>query len=656
MTRPTILQASTSYRSIVSCFALAILCLFAQNPELLDLVSTSFTRIVAIVSGSMACFLSAYKVSGSAFLLFRRPSGTTPWALAILGLFCFSFWNSRQGNYQDLYFDLASFIAAFALMSLWIEHKLLVKLEAGFFQPERLFGVEPGKKKRVKALEYNEHDRIELKDGDYLPVDAELLSEEARASYWMISGDQEERVFKRGDFVLQGARLIGSGSEFEVRHPYMESFYVKKLERIRDSLNQLGSVERGPARLGFLFTWVLLILALGSFYYWFAMRDSFTQGVEHFAALLCVGLPLLFHRVLIIGLYGAVIRLGRNGVILRSINAFEKVEELTGIAFDKTGTLTNGQPEVSALRTIENYSHQQLLSLAHTLESNSPHPIARAIAAKAKKESVKKLQVKELVLAEGKGLKASVERDGKSREVLVGNAVWLIEQGLEPKDFPDNLRWELEGSGDTGIWVCEDGSIVGLILLKDEIRSGVAEQIRVLKDEGYDIGLITGDAENVANSIQKTLKLNFSHFGVVPEEKVTILDRMSEKKKKGMDFLYPKYAYIGDAYSEDLALKKAHLGIAFGLRDEVIESPAEVLVLSDRLDRVRLTLDLFKSLRKRASLLAILILLYHLILVPVAAGMYYFEFSWSLNPIAGLVLAIIFSAAILSFSIRQLQD
>jgi len=341
-----------------------------------------------------------------------------------------------------------------------------------------------------------------------------------------------------------------------------------------------------PSSFGARFTWILLVaaaaVALGAYFLNEGNPSGGLIGLCFFAG----SIPAVFLWSEFLFKRKSAIEVDRHGITIKSEEAFDRISEITIVAFDKTGTLTDGRPVVAQMMAIENVSHRDLLSYAYSLESGIDHPFADAIIRRANEEKAALKQTKNLHFEGGKGIRAQVDWDGKIQDVVFGNLNWMYEHDMEPTEIPPAIKWEADGTDHTVLWMGVDKKVIGAIFLEDKIRDDARIAVQALMDDGYHVGIITGDSENAAKKLAKTMQLKFSHFGVVPKEKITLIRRLSEKKKKGFDFIFPKVAFVGDARNESPALKEAYLGIALGDEAHMNSTPGAIYAHSQKISAI----------------------------------------------------------------------
>jgi len=375
-----------------------------------------------------------------------------------------------------------------------------------------------------------------------------------------------------------------------------------------------------PTSFGARLTWPLLVavaaVALGIYFTKNANPAGYLIGLCFFVG----SIPAIFLWSGFLFKRKAAIEVSRHGLNIKSDEAFDRISEITIVAFDKTGTLTDGRPSVAQMMAIENISHRDILSYAYSLESNINHPYADAIIRRATEEKAPLQKVKDVHFEGGKGIRGQVEWDGKTQDVILGNITWMFEHDIEPTDIPPAIKWEADGTDHTVLWLGVDKKIVGAIFLEDKIRDDARAAVQTLMDDGYEVGIITGDSENAAKKLAKTMQLKFSHFGVIPREKITIIRRLSEKKKKGFDFIYPKVAFVGDARNESPALQEAYLGIGLGDQAKMESTPGAIYTHSQKISAIPEVFSVLRNAEFKSNLWKVSFYSYEIVL---AAGLVY---------------------------------
>jgi Cu+-exporting ATPase len=317
------------------------------------------------------------------------------------------------------------------------------------------------------------------------------------------------------------------------------------------------------------------------------------------------------------------------GVLLRSAEALEVMEQVDTLVVDKTGTLTEGKPTLTTVAPQAGFSEVELLHLVASLERVSEHPLAAAIVKGAVARGVTPADVSEFASVTGKGVTGAVD----GRRVAVGNGRLMSDVGADPTVLladADALRLR----GETVVLVAIDGRPAGLVGVADRIKPTTVEAIRALQAEGLHIVMLTGDSRVTAEAVAREVGIDQVEAEVLPEQKVAVVKRLQAEGRK--------VAMAGDGINDAPALAQAHVGIAMGTGTDVaMESAGVTLVQGDLRGLVRarrLSRATMKNIRQNLFFAFV----YNVLGVPLAAGVLY--------PVFGILLSPIIASAAMTFS------
>jgi Cu2+-exporting ATPase len=290
--------------------------------------------------------------------------------------------------------------------------------------------------------------------------------------------------------------------------------------------------------------------------------------------------------------------LNKDGVALESLRT------VGAVLFDKTGTLTKGEPTVTAIAAVGRHAEGEVLALAAAAESDSEHPLARAIVAAAQRRGLTVSASSDFISSPAVGVTARV--DGKT--VRVGGPRLLEEAGLA--ELPEVGSWRDEGA--IILHVLVDGAVVGALALADEIREESRQAVDALHKLGIEVVMITGDAKTVAESVAAQLGIDRVFAGVRPEDKAA---KVSSLQEEGL-----RVAMVGDGVNDAPALAQADVGIAIGAGTDVAISSAGVILASSDPRSVLSVIQLSKASYRKMKQNLWWAAGYNLISVPLAAG------------------------------------
>jgi Cu+-exporting ATPase len=317
------------------------------------------------------------------------------------------------------------------------------------------------------------------------------------------------------------------------------------------------------------------------------------------------------------------------GVLIKNAEALEVLEKVDTLVVDKTGTLTEGKPALTSMATVSGYSEAELLRLAASLERGSEHPLAAAIVAGARERSLALAEAEDFTVLTGKGVTGRVE----GRLVTLGNRRLLDDLGIAAGELAERAE-ALRRDGQTVMFVAVDSRAAGLLSVADPVKASTPEALRLLREDGVRIVMLTGDSRTTAEAVARRLGLDQVEAEVLPDQKSEVVKRLQAAGRI--------VAMAGDGINDAPALAQAHVGIAMGTGTDVaMQSAGVTLVKGDLRGIVRARrLSRATMLNIRQNLFFAFV--YNALGVPIAAG--------ALYPFTGILLSPIFASAAMTFS------
>ncbi len=593
------------------------------------------TGWVAPVVGSVIFLWGGWPfLAGAVFeLRGRQPGMMLLIGLAITVAYLASLATSLGIGHLDLDFwwELALLIVIM-LLGHWLEMKAIGQAQGALAAlaellpdvAERLS--ESGTMETVPRAELRVGDVVLVRAGARVPADGVIVAGEAELDESMITGESRPVPKAAGDRVVAGT--VSTDSSLQVRVDAVgEDTALAGIQRLVAEAQASRSRAQVLAdRAAALLFYVATLAGILTFASWLAIGNG-DDAVERTVTVLVIACPhaLGLAIPLVVSISAALS--ARAGILVRDRLALERMRQVDTVLFDKTGTLTRGAHVVTgvvpsgvdAVPTADD-----VLALAAAVESESEHPLARAIVAAAR-ERGDVPSAHEFRALTGRGVEAVV---GGVR-AAVGGPAFLRERGLEAPARLRDVVAAWKGRGASVLYVVREGGVVGALALEDEIRPESKAAVEALHARGVRVVMITGDAHQVAESVAARLGIDEVFSEVLPEDK----DRtVAELQRRGL-----RVAMVGDGVNDAPALARADVGIAIGAGTDVaIESAGVVLASSDP----RAVLAVFSlseaTYRKMVENLA-WGAGYNAFAIPLAAGVLAFA-GFTLNPAVGAVL------------------
>ncbi|EFK31068.1 copper-translocating P-type ATPase [Lactobacillus delbrueckii] len=523
---------------------------------------------------------------------------------------------------RPVYFESAAFILIFVLLGDALEEKMHDRAAASLNKLLELQASEAEVKRgedfvKLPLDQVKAGDIIKVRPGGKVPVDGRLVSGQSSVNEAMVTGESMPVAKKPGDKVI-GATINGSGSFLMAAEQVGEETMLAQIVQVvKQAQNSRAPIQKLTDKVANYFVPAVLIVSILAFAIW----DVFSpvgpvQAMLYAVSVIVIACPCALGLATPTALMVASGRSARMGVLIKDGEILEAAAKIKTIVFDKTGTLTVGQPQL-----VDQMGDKASLSLAASLEANSEHPLAQAIVTSAKEGDQPLLPVSDFLAEEGKGVEGKVA----GHLVKVGRADYV--------SAPDAWRQQAEGlaeAGKTVVYVQKDSSVIGLLALQDAPRPEAKAVLSELKNRGIKTVMLTGDNQQLAEKIGRQLGIDQVEAGLLPGEKA---DRLAKLQEAG------PVAFVGDGINDAPALSLADVGIAMGSGTDVAKEAGGIVLMTSDLTGVLRALDLSKQTFTRIKLNLFWALIYNLIGIPVAAGLFSF-IGVSLSPeLAALAMA-----------------
>lgn len=483
-------------------------------------------------------------------------------------------------------------------------------------------------------------DRMRVRPGDSFALDAEVVEGSSAADESNLTGESLPVAKTIGDVVLSGTVNLWGVLTAKVVRPAKESSLQKIIRLIQEAQHLKAPSQRFTDKFGTKYTYLVLSATVLMFFVWWLALGvaPFTTGDGTFSAfyramtLLVVASPCALVISIPSAILAAIASGARKGVLFKGGVAIEKLADIDVVALDKTGTLTTGDLVVSSVHSYPKGKEREVLEIAYALESNSAHPIARAIVAYGKKQGLQQKQLEQFFSITGSGVQG--ELDGAKcvlgrRELLqmVPLEGWVGKIPEPSEEF-------------TEVWVLYK-DILGCVLLKDHIRSESKAFLAELGSLNVRTVMLTGDRRGTAEAVGREIGLAEVRAGLSPEGKVTAIQ---EFQKQGH-----KVAMVGDGVNDAPSLAVADISVAMGIRGSgAALEQSEIVLMNDRIENF---LDAYKlSLRAKCIIkqnlaialgtIVVMVLAASIGIIPLAVGVVAHEGSTALVCLNSLRLLI----------------
>lgn len=425
---------------------------------------------------------------------------------------------------------------------------------------------------------------IQVKAGEKVALDGEMLSESSSFNTAALTGESKPDTKWKGEKILAGMVNLDRVSDIKVISGFKDSALSKILAMVEEAGARKAKTQQFITRFAKVYTPIVVFLAvaLATLPYFFVEEYVFNEWLYRALVFLVISCPCALVISIPLGYFGGIGAASKNGILFKGSNFLDLVTKLDSMVMDKTGTLTKGVFKVQNVEVanISGINKEQFLTLTAALESQSTHPVAKAVADYVG-ELYKTMEVAQVEEISGLGLKGTVE----GREILAGNTRLLQKFSIE-------YDKELDEVVDTVVAVAINGKYAGYITIADEIKEDAAQAIKNLHKLGLkEIIMLSGDKISVVNAIAAKLNIDKAFGGLLPQDKVI---KVQELKKKGKTV-----AFVGDGINDAPVITLADVGMAMGgLGSDAAIETADVVIQNDQPSKIPTAITIGKKTKQ----------------------------------------------------------
>jgi Cu+-exporting ATPase len=454
-------------------------------------------------------------------------------------------------------------------------------------------------------------DILLIRPGEKIAVDGTVFEGDSYVDESIITGEPIPNPKKKGDLVIGGTINKNGILKITAEKIGKDTVLSQIIQLVKNAQISKPDIQNLADKAVSYFIPVVFTIALISSLYWF-FNGGILLAVTTFISVMVIACPCALGLATPTAITVGVGRGAELGILIKDSKVFDVAGNLKCMIFDKTGTITKGEPEVDEI--ISDYSKEEVLLIAGTLEKNSEHPLALAILKKAEELNISLSEPEKFESITGMGIIGTL----KDLRVLIGNRRLMEENNISINEEYSKQISRLEENAKTVIIVGVENKILGIIAISDKIKENAKTTVQNLREMGIESYMVTGDNEKTAKVIGKEVGILENHVfsNVLPEKKAEIVKSIKENAGGYVEF-------IGDGINDAPALSTADVGIAVGSGTDIAIESGEVVLMNDDLKYVTGFVKLSKRVLKQIKLNLFWAFAYNSILIPVAAGALY---------------------------------
>ena len=467
-----------------------------------------------------------------------------------------------------------------------------------------------------------------VKPGESIPADGTVVEGESAVDESSLTGESIPVDKTMGDNVSSGTMNQSGVLICKAVKVGNDTTLAQIIRLVSEASGSKAPIAKAADKVSGIFVPVVLCIAVLTFAVWMFAGAGIGTALTYGVSVLVISCPCALGLATPVAIMVGNGMGAKKGILFKNATALENTGKAKNIVLDKTGTITTGKPEVTDVIHTEEFTREELLETAYSLENNSEHPLAKAIVQYCEKSHIGKQEVTEFLSKTGNGLY------GKINDVpaAAGNIEYVKEFTKVSQKYTDDAN-RLAGEGKTPMYFVSDGKLAGIIAVSDTLKEDSISAVKHLKEMGLNVTMLTGDNKITAQAIAEKVGIEHVVSNVLPDVKEKVV---KEQSLDGITIM------VGDGINDAPALTRADVGIAIGAGTDIAIDAADIVLVKNQLEDVPKAIRLSKMVLKNIHENLFWAFIYNIIGIPLAAGLWY--------PFTGIRLSPMFGALAMSLS------
>ena len=504
--------------------------------------------------------------------------------------------------------------------------------------PETATVIRNGKELSVPISEVRVGDIFIVRPGESVAVDGVIIEGESAIDESALTGESIPVDKKAGDSVYSATVNRQGFLRCRATEVGDETMLSRIIKMVEDASSSKAPIAKLADKVSGIFVPTVIAIAVVTFIVWTLLDKEFSFSLTRAISVLVISCPCALGLATPVSIMVGSGVGAKNGILFKNATSLEESGKIKAIALDKTGTITLGAPKVRSIVPAKETDEAKLLTLAHSIEKQSEHPLSRAIIEHCEEKNVPSLPVSSFEAVAGNGLEGTVE----GARVRGGNAAFISKFAEIPQDLKKEAD-KLADEGKTPMFFAENGKVLGIIAVADTIKPDAREAISELKKMDIRTVLLTGDNERTARAIAAEAGVDECIAGVLPDGKERVIRALKEK--------YSKVAMVGDGINDAPALTAADTGIAIGSGTDIAIDSANIVLIKSNMADLPAAIKLSRATLNNIKLSLFWAFFYNALGIPLAAGVL-IPFGITLTPMIGAAAMSLSSFCVVTNALR----
>ena len=548
---------------------------------------------------------------------------------------------------KDVYFESSAMILTLISLGKFLEARAKKKTSEALekliqLRPETAQVLRNGTEIEIPVENIVVGDAIIIRPGQTLPVDGIIIEGSTSLDESAVTGESMPVEKTVGDSVISASHNLSGSFIFRADKVGNDTTLARIIALVEEASSSKAPVAKLADVISGYFVPIVMLISLTAFIGWLIAGASFEFALSTAISVLVISCPCALGLATPTAIMAGTGKGAQLGILIRSAEGLELAHRVSAVLLDKTGTITEGKPTLQHIEVFsEQYTDNDILRIAYSLEHLSEHPLAHAIIMAAEEKKLSPFKVSDFMAIHGKGICGTAIVDELNGISLIenvrigaGNTKLCKELGIPVSEAIHTRLAEAAEKGASPLLVIIGAECVGLIAVADPVKEGSIRAIHDFHEMGIHTVMLTGDNQRTAEAIQKIVGIGDVVAELLPQDKKA---KVEYYRSKGFS-----PAFIGDGINDAPALTAADVGIAIGGGTDIAIESADIVLMNNSLETAVTAIQLSKAVMRTIKQNLFWALFYNSLCIPLAAGLFYTLFGLRLSPM--------FAAAAMSFS------
>ncbi len=629
-------------RKTIGAIAISIpLMAFAMVPYLMNLPYANFI-MWALATPVVMWFGKQFFIGAYKQLKHKSANMDTLVAISTGVAYLFSVYNTLFPEYwhskgldAHVYFETSAVVIAFILLGKLLEDKAKGNTSSAI---KKLMGLQPktvtviqegGNQLEMPIAFVNVGDILLVKPGEKIAVDGIVINGNSFVDESMISGEPIPVQKNKDEKVFAGTINQKGSFQFKAEKVEGHTLLSQIIKMVQDAQGSKAPVQKLVDKIAGIFIPIVIGISLLSLLIWlyFGGENGFTHGLLSMVTVLVIACPCALGLATPTAIMVGVGRGAEHGILIKDAESLELAKNINVIVLDKTGTITEGKPTLTNIIWFENETVESR-NILYSIEKSSEHPLADAIV-QYYKESATFTNDISIENISGQGIQGIY----KNKKYYIGNENLIKNKNIIINDNAKLWITEKLNKANTVVLFSDENKLLATISIADKIKDSSIEAIKLLKNNGIDVYMLTGDNEQTARAVSDQVGINHYKANVMPAQKSEFIKDLQKQGKI--------VAMVGDGINDSNALAQADVSIAMGKGSDIAMDVAKMTIISSDLTKIYQAIKLSKNTVSTIRQNLFWAFIYNIIGIPIAAGILYPINGFLLDPmIAGGAMAL----------------